>query len=88
MVAVLKSSSESLLEWVKVNNWLMETECRRYRCRKYVSGEDVMSDPGEVRYQLYGPNGMRLGAPAQSFGLARARAEEDVAKHSTAGEKP
>lgn len=56
----------------------METECGRYRCRKYNSGVDVMSDPGEVRYQLYGPNKMRLGPPLDAFAAVKLIAQESA----------
>jgi hypothetical protein len=66
MVAVLKSPSDSLLEWVKVSDWMMVTTCGRFRCRKYYSG-DVLNEPGPVRYQLFGSNGLTCGPPADSF---------------------
>jgi hypothetical protein len=58
------------LEWVKVNNWLMETKCGKFRCRKYYLG-DVLDDPGECRYQLFAENRMRCGPPADSFAKAQ-----------------
>jgi hypothetical protein len=57
--------------WTKVNDWLLETDCGTYRCRKYRTGDDVMTDPGEIRYQLYGPNGQRLGPPQESFAACK-----------------
>jgi hypothetical protein len=78
MVAVLKTlPSESLLEWVKVSNWLMQTICGRYRCRKFYSG-DVLNDPGEVRYQVFGARGLTCGPPQTSFAAAQAVAERDA----------
>lgn len=55
------------MRWTKVSDYVMETECGRYRCRKYSTSEDVVREPGERRYQLYGPNSMRLGPPQESF---------------------
>ena len=68
-------SSEALhsdlsLEWVKVNDWLMVTTCGRYRCRKFYSG-DVLSEPGPLRYQLMGPDGLTRGPTLDSFGAIR-----------------
>lgn len=73
-------SSEALpssltLKWIRVNDWLMATECGRFRCRKFWNGGDAMIDPGELRYQLYGPDGMRVGPPCDSFAGARGYAE-------------
>jgi hypothetical protein len=64
--------SSLALKWVKVNDSVLETECGNFRCRKYWTGDDVLTDAGELRYQLYGPDGMRLGPPAISFIVARA----------------
>ena len=67
----MKDSSSSLtLEWVKVNDWLMETTDHRFRCRKFYSG-NVLNEPGEVRYQLYGPDGITRGPAEPSFDMAR-----------------
>lgn len=73
----MKTSSpttESLLEWVKVNNSVMETECGRFRCRRYFPGE-VLTDPGERCYQLY-KRGIRCGPPLASFALVAQYAED------------
>lgn len=66
------------MRWLKVNAWFAETECREYRCRKYRTGElleekdgMVLIGCGELRYQLYGPNGQRLGPPQDSFAACR-----------------
>jgi len=32
----------------------------------------VIADPGQLQYQLYGPDRIRLGAPAKSFAEALA----------------
>ena len=79
MVAVLKSSSESSeLKWVKVSDWLWQTECGNYRCRK-LNVNELTDDKGNLifaaptlRYQLYGPDGMRIGPRCESFRAARA----------------
>lgn len=42
----------SSLKWVKVSRWFAQTECGRYRCRKFIPGEDVLNDPQEPMYQL------------------------------------
>jgi hypothetical protein len=74
---VSDSSSSLSLVWIKVNDWLMETECRNFRCRKLNVGEitdekgNVLFGPPTIRYQLYGPNGIRLGPPCESFRAAR-----------------
>lgn len=60
---------------MKVNKWLMETECRTYKCRKYVPG-DVLNDPCEYLYQIR-KHGIALGPPQDSFRQARQIAEAD-----------
>jgi hypothetical protein len=59
-------TAESLLEWVKLSDWVMVTTCGRFRCRKFYAG-DVLNEPGPVRYQLIGPDGITRGAPQASF---------------------
>lgn len=58
--------SSSSLEWVKLSDWVMVTTCGRYRCRKFYAG-DVLNEPGPVRYQLLGPDGITRGPPQASF---------------------
>ena len=64
------SSSSLTLSWEKVSKWFAQTTDQQFRCRRFVTGEDVMTEPGEVRYQLYGPDGARLGPPCASFSEA------------------
>jgi hypothetical protein len=71
-----KSASSLPLIWVKVNNWVMETECRTYQCRKYVPG-DVLNDPAEHLYQLR-KRGIVLDVPQDSFVRIRRIAETDA----------
>lgn len=64
------SDTEFLLEWVKVNDWLMVTKCGRFRCRKFYLG-DVLNDPGECHYQIFDERGLTIGPPTKSFSAAR-----------------
>lgn len=85
-VAAGAASAENTLpplKWQKVNDWLMRTECGRYRCRKYIPGEVRIGEHNEVpKYQLemlvsdlwfY-----RCGGPHDSFKAARAAAQKHL----------
>lgn len=67
------SDSSPSLIWLKVSTYMMETECRRYRCRKFNANE-LTDDKGNLmfakpawRYRLYGPDGLQIGQPQSSF---------------------
>lgn len=70
------SPASEVLVWQKVNDWVMESECRRYMCRKYFPG-DVLSYPGELRYQML-VGGVPLGRPQSSFAAARAQIDSEI----------
>jgi hypothetical protein len=84
-VAAGAASAENTLPalvWQKVNDWLMRTQCGRYRCRKYVPGESIDVDARPPKYQLemlvadswfY-----RCGPPLDSFKEARAAAQRHL----------
>lgn len=80
-LSALGSSPALTLTWVKVNDWLMVTECGNYRCRKMNANEltddkgNLLFQPPLLRYQLYGPNGMTLGARQVSFADCRRLAQ-------------
>ena len=57
-----------------MNDWLMVSECGRFRCRKFYLG-DVLNDPGECHYQLFDERGMTCGPPELSFVEAKRHAE-------------
>ncbi len=69
-------SLDPTLVWIRVSPWFVESECRRYACRRYYPG-DVLNEPGEARYQM-SCRGTRIDLPQGSFDKAAAIAEAHV----------
>lgn len=71
------------LVWRKLSEWVIETNCRKYRIEKYAATEDVLEYPGRFRYRILkylSEWSFELAPPETTADAAKQACEEDLAR--------